>query len=98
MRLNDMTRKVPPTNHLTTETRREQAATMRRDRDNTRAILLYMLERNAFGDIEVPPDVPIREYVYDRYPRGLVVSIYKDCPPGAAWRDRRPRSLTLYEP
>ena len=87
--------KIKP-NFLTIETRRELAATMRRDRDNTRSILLYMLERKAFGDIEVPGDVQILESV-GSYPHGMVVVINKDWPPGASWRNRRARSLTLYE-
>ena len=89
--------KIKP-NFLTIETRRELAATMRRGRDNTRSILLYMLERKAFGDIEVPGDVRILEFVDGFYsPHGMAVVITKDCPPGVPWRNRRPRSLTLYE-
>ena len=85
-------------NLLTIETRRELAATMRRDRDNTRSILLYMLERKAFGDIEVPGDVQILESVANYHPaHGMAVVINKDYPPGVSWRNRQARSLMLYE-
>ena len=88
--------KIKP-NFLTIETRRELAATMRRDRDNTRSILLYMLERKAFGDIKVPGDVQIVEFISERLTHSTAVVLNKDCPPGVPWRNRRPRSLTLYE-
>jgi hypothetical protein len=92
-----MTKEKP--NFLTTETRRAQAAAMRGDRDNTRAILLYMIDRGAFAgmDVEVTSDTPFWVHTYDCNVHGIAARIEHGIIPGETWKQRRPCAIAIYE-